>query len=106
MSFARYSTDGRPAQDRAGHWHGVIAEAYFPLRLSFRDAGTFAGSLEMRTLEHWLLQGPRLLILLLAPRKRREVVAAPRVLATENPSVAPVVCPCGCGGLQRSGRLH
>ena len=50
MSFARHSTDGRPAQDRAGHWHGVIAEAYFPLRLSFRYAGTFAGSLEMRTL--------------------------------------------------------
>lgn len=50
MSFAHHSTDGLPAQDRAGHWHGVIAEAYFPLQLSFRDAGHFEGSLEMRTL--------------------------------------------------------
>lgn len=50
MSVARHSTDRVPAPDRAGHWHGVIAEAYFPLQLIFRDAARFEGSLEMRSL--------------------------------------------------------
>ncbi len=50
MSVARHSTDRLPALDRAGHWHGVIAEAYFPLHLTFRDAARFEGSLEMRSL--------------------------------------------------------
>ncbi len=48
MSVARHSTDSLPAPDRAKHWHGVIAEAYFPLQLTFRDAARFQGNLEMR----------------------------------------------------------
>ena len=50
VTIARHSTNGLPAHDRAGHWHGVIAEAYFPLQLTFRDAARFEGSLEMRAL--------------------------------------------------------
>lgn len=48
MSVVRHSTDRLPAPDRARHWHGVIAEAYFPLHLTFRDAARFEGSLDMR----------------------------------------------------------
>ena len=50
VNVARHSTDRFAAPDRVGHWHGVIAEAYFPLQLTFRDAARFDGSLEMRTL--------------------------------------------------------
>ncbi len=50
MTFARHSTDNHAAPDRAGHWHEVIAEAYFPLHLTFRDAARFQGNLEMRNL--------------------------------------------------------
>ena len=50
MSVAYHTTDRLPAPDRAGHWHGVIAEAYFPLHLTFRDAARFQGSLDMRSL--------------------------------------------------------
>lgn len=50
MTIARHSTDRLSAPERAGHWHGVIAEAYFPLDLTFRDAARFNGSLEMRNL--------------------------------------------------------
>lgn len=48
MSVARHTTDTLPTPLRAAHWHGVIAEAYFPLHLTFRDAARFQGSLEMR----------------------------------------------------------
>ena len=50
MSVAHHTTDSLPASDRAGHWHGVIAEAYFPLHLTFRDAARFQGRLDMRSL--------------------------------------------------------
>jgi AraC-like DNA-binding protein len=50
VNVARHSTDRLAAPDRASHWHGVIAEAYFPLQLTFHDAARFSGSLKMRTL--------------------------------------------------------
>ena len=50
MSVARHSTENLPASQRAGHWHGVIAEAYFPLHLTFGDAARFKGRLDMRRL--------------------------------------------------------
>lgn len=36
-----------PAQARADHWNSVIAQAYFPLDLTFRDAQHFTGRLEI-----------------------------------------------------------
>lgn len=50
MTLAQHTTDSLPAPDRAAHWHGVIAEAYFPLHLTFRDAARFQGRLDMRSL--------------------------------------------------------
>ena len=50
MRVARHTTDTQHPADRAGHWHGVIAEAYFPLHLTFRDPARFHGSLDIRTL--------------------------------------------------------
>ncbi|MDD8021606.1 MAG: hypothetical protein PHX82_00655 [Paracoccaceae bacterium] len=47
-TLVSHSTDHLPAGDRAGYWNTVIAEAYFPLRLSFRDADAFRGRLSMR----------------------------------------------------------
>lgn len=41
------STDRLPASARADHWNAVIAEAYFPLDLTFRDSARFEGRLEM-----------------------------------------------------------
>lgn len=49
MQITAHSTDKLPLADRAGHWTSVIAETYFPLQLTFRDAGTFQGRLERRT---------------------------------------------------------
>ena len=49
VSVVRHSTESIRAPDRARHWHGVIAEAYFPLHLTFRDAARFEGSLQMRS---------------------------------------------------------
>ena len=37
-----------PAQTRADHWNAVIAQAYFPLDLTFREAARFEGRLELR----------------------------------------------------------
>ena len=37
-----------PAQTRADHWNAVIAKAYFPLDLTFREAARFEGRLELR----------------------------------------------------------
>ena len=50
MSISVHSTDLSPASDRAGHWTRVIAETYFPLQLTFRDAAQFQGRLEQRLL--------------------------------------------------------
>ena len=45
-----HSTDLVPASARADHWNAVIAQAYFPLDLTFRDAARFEGKLEHGTL--------------------------------------------------------
>ena len=37
-----------PAPARADHWNAVIAQAYFPLDLTFREAARFEGRLELR----------------------------------------------------------
>jgi len=44
-----YNTDQTPAAARADHWNAVIAQAYFPLDLTFRDAARFSGRLDMAT---------------------------------------------------------
>lgn len=43
-----HSTETLPASARADHWNAVIARAYFPLDLTFRDAASFEGSLHMQ----------------------------------------------------------
>jgi AraC-like DNA-binding protein len=45
-----HSTDLVPASARADQWNAVIAQAYFPLDLTFRDAARFEGKLEHGTL--------------------------------------------------------
>lgn len=47
MNSRLHSTDRLPAAARAGHWNAVIADAYFPLDLTFRDAARFEGQLEL-----------------------------------------------------------
>ena len=42
------STAGVGAEARSRHWNAVIAEAYFPLHLTFRDAAGFRGWLSRR----------------------------------------------------------
>ncbi len=49
MTRSLHSTDRLPASARAGHWNAVIAEAYFPLDLTFRNAACFQGQLEHGT---------------------------------------------------------
>ena len=44
-----HSTDSLPASARADHWNSVIAKAYFPLDLTFRDAASFQGQLDIGT---------------------------------------------------------
>ena len=50
MTVTTHSTAATPASQRAGHWDRVIAETYFPLHLTFRDAATFDGLLERRVI--------------------------------------------------------
>lgn len=50
MSVVSHSTKGLPSAARAGHWNAVIAEAYFPLHLTFRDAAAFDGKLALQSL--------------------------------------------------------
>lgn len=50
MTNGTHSTDLLPASARADHWSTVIAQAYFPLDLTFRDAARFEGRLELGTL--------------------------------------------------------
>ncbi len=47
-----YSTSDQPPASRADAWNAVIAESYFPLDLSFRDALHFNGHLQRATLGH------------------------------------------------------
>lgn len=49
MTNGTHSTDLLPASARADHWNTVIAQAYFPLDLTFRDAARFEGRLEHGT---------------------------------------------------------
>lgn len=44
-----HSTDGTEPPARSRHWNGVIADTYFPLHLTFRDAWAFRGWLSRRT---------------------------------------------------------
>lgn len=50
MRNAVFTTGATAPNDRAGHWNRVIAEAYFPLHLSFRQPATFSGRLYRCTL--------------------------------------------------------
>lgn len=50
MNVVTHSTNLLPSAERAGHWNSVIAETYFPLQLSFRDAASFDGRLEHQSL--------------------------------------------------------
>jgi len=43
------TTDGTDANRRSRHWRDVIADAYFPLDLTFRDTERFDGRLEAWT---------------------------------------------------------
>lgn len=48
MEVTEHSTDQIAPALRSAHWDRVIAEAYFPLQLTFRDQSTFSGLLERR----------------------------------------------------------
>lgn len=48
MQIIAHSTDQIVPANRSAHWSRVIAETYFPLHLSFRDAGAFSGQLDRR----------------------------------------------------------
>lgn len=47
MSLLSHDTDSLPAAARADHWGRVIAEAYFPLDLTFRDPARFGGRIDL-----------------------------------------------------------
>lgn len=48
MNSRTHSTESLPSSARADHWNAVIAQAYFPLDLTFRNAAGFQGTLDMR----------------------------------------------------------
>ena len=48
MEIAVYSTASTAPAQRAAQWGRVIADTYFPLQLTYRDPGSFAGELERR----------------------------------------------------------
>lgn len=48
MEVTAHSTAQTAPAQRAAHWGRVIADTYFPLHLTFRDAGSFSGMLERR----------------------------------------------------------
>lgn len=48
MEVVAHSTEQILPNQRAMHWSRVIAETYFPLQLTFRDAAAFSGTLERR----------------------------------------------------------
>lgn len=48
MNIRSHNTDHLPALARADHWNSVIAQAYFPLDLTFRDTARFEGQLALR----------------------------------------------------------
>lgn len=48
MAVNSFTTDDHLGAARADHWNTVIARAYFPLDLTFRDASAFSGRLEIQ----------------------------------------------------------
>ena len=48
----QFSTASLPPQDRANGWTSVIAEAYFPLQLHFREPLKFSGQLSRMDMGH------------------------------------------------------
>ncbi len=50
MNVMIHSTTLLPPAARAGQWNAVIAETYFPLQLTYRNAATFDGQLEHQVL--------------------------------------------------------
>lgn len=48
----RFSTASLPPQDRANGWTSIIAEAYFPLQLHFREPLKFTGKLSRMNMGH------------------------------------------------------
>ncbi|GHC20178.1 AraC family transcriptional regulator [Gemmobacter nanjingensis] len=48
MDIIAHSTALTAPAQRAVHWNRVIAETYFPLHLTYRDARSFTGTLERR----------------------------------------------------------
>lgn len=51
-SQLRFSTAQTPQQDRSSQWNAVIADAYFPLQLRFRNPLEFNGKLTRMPLGH------------------------------------------------------
>ena len=45
MEIAVYSTASTAAAQRAAEWSRVIADTYFPLKMTYRDPGGFSGEL-------------------------------------------------------------
>ena len=43
----RYDTAGVAPRERNRFWHEAVAQAYFPLDLSYRDADRFEGSIAL-----------------------------------------------------------
>jgi len=48
----KFSTAQAPVPDRSSHWNAVIADAYFPLELQFRNPLKFSGRLSRMPLGH------------------------------------------------------
>jgi AraC-like DNA-binding protein len=48
MEVTAHSTAQTAPGQRSAHWNRVIADTYFPLHLTFRDAADFSGQLEQR----------------------------------------------------------
>lgn len=48
--LSHFSTDDTPLRERSTHWNAVIADAYFPLMLHFRNPLDFSGQLSRMNL--------------------------------------------------------
>lgn len=48
--LSHFSTDDTPLRERSSHWNAVIADAYFPLMLHFRNPLDFSGQLSRMNL--------------------------------------------------------
>lgn len=52
MTWIAHSTDSISPLERASAWSAVIADVYFPLKLTYRSADSFQGDLTNRSLGH------------------------------------------------------